>query len=364
MYTRSVFDGVVVLISGACYAVTSYLLAPGATALTATEVVSRTLMEQLPLAIVPAARGHHVYWTEARPLDGGAHLMVAQVEGSAARPAVTLNAPGTAAGEADAAPHGSGSVVAWAEYPHGQLPGFVKVARVDANGAVSPPLTVGELLYLQDVAVTSDGDRIWVFTAEHATYAWIVDLWRAEVRADGTVARERVLANVDGFYLDAAMTPAGPAVTWTDDDGDSYDTRLLMVVDEAGRRTFRVPASLTLQRMAGGPAPMILRLATPALHAFFPATGVDVLVDAEAGRFVNATPRADGSFDVASGDGTRIRTFHVTPQGTVTPREELCVAEDVFELSMRAGTVDAWLTQRDGGVFLAKRGPARRRAVR
>jgi hypothetical protein len=59
-----------------------------------------------------------------------------------------------------------------------------------------------------------------------------------------------------------------------------------------------------------------------------------------------------------------IRLFHVTPQGLVTPREELCFTASAAALSMRAGTVDALLTTRGGGLFVAQRVPSRRRAVR
>lgn len=41
-----------------------------------------------------------------------------------------------------------------------------------------------------------------------------------------------------------------------------------------------------------------------------------------------------------------------------------CVTPGVAAFSMRAGTVDALLTTRDGGLFVAQRPPARRRAVR
>jgi hypothetical protein len=358
-------EGVVALLSGSCFSVQSYFLAPGAIALEPVETVSRIRIGQSPRAIVPTARGHHAYWSDTRPLEGGTQLFVTHVEGASARPPVRLNAPGSGVGEADAAPFGSGSVVAFAEYPNGSLPGFLKLARVDANGVVSPPLTVGELHYLQGVAVTARGDEITVFSVEHATYASIADLWRSDIRPDGSVTREQLAASIDGFYVDAAMTPAGPVVIWADNLGDSRDTRLLNIRDAGRMRVFPMPAVLDLHRAVDGTSPMILRLVRTALYAFFPDTGAEALVaeDVGYGTPVNATPRADGTFDVAVGVSS-IRQFNVTPQGLVAPREELCFATPPAAFSMRAGIVDALLTTRDGGVFVARRPPNRHRAVR
>jgi hypothetical protein len=230
---------------------------------------------------------------------------------------------------------------------------------------VSPPLTIGELHFLQGVAVTARGDEITVFSVEHATYAWIVDLWRSDIHPDGSVTREQLAASIDGFYVDAAMTPEGPVVIWADNLGDSRDTRLLNIRDAGRTRVFPMPAVLDLHRVVDGTSPMILRLVRTSLYAFFPDTGAEALVaeDVGYGTPVNATPRADGTFDVAVGSSA-IRLFHVTPQGLVTPREELCFTAGAAALSMRAGTVDALLTTSGGGVFVAKPPPARRRAVR
>jgi hypothetical protein len=107
------------------------------------------------------------------------------------------------------------------------------------------------------------------------------------------------------------------------------------------------------------------------VHALFPRTGVDVLA-AGAGEAgigpMSAVQLSDGSFNVGVAPydpaPAQVTVVNVTPAGVVTPREELCFAVPAWLLSMRGATVDAVVTRAGGGVFVAKRPPPRRRAVR
>lgn len=356
-------EGVVALLSGTCGSVASYFVAPGADELALSDYPARVYATQSDVALVPTARGHHVYWMEERPLDHGWHLFVARVDGHTVSPAVKVNAPGTGASAVDAAPSGGGSVVAWSEHPQ-SFSGVVKVARVEADGVMSEPVTITSFYVLRQLAVTSRGDHHWVFTAEQATETSETDLWSTEVRPDGTIVRTLLRANA-GQLLDAAMTPEGPIVTWLDTNNLSREAWTLHV----GDRLFPIATDLT--RLAVYDGGLVVRVHDRrTVRALFPATGVEATItDSRDVRLVDATPRADGSFDVVVDEsdnlGTRLRTYHVSRTGVVTRREEICLDEVVFALSMRAGSVDAVLTWRDHALHVEKLGaPPRRRAVR
>jgi hypothetical protein len=358
-------EGVIALASGSCSTVISLLLANGSLSLAPVEVVARATVPQTPHAIVPTARGQHVIWSEARPIEKGARLFVTPFDGNRARDPVELSDEGSI-GEVDAAPLGAGSVVVWSEYANGMLPAVVKLARVDGSGAASPAVTIADPWYLGAVAVTIRGQAITVFTLEHATYAWIADLWRTDIAADGTMTRSMVVADIDGIRLDAATTAAGPVASWYDHDPPTNTLRL-EVRDPAGSRVFPLPLEVALHRIVGGDEQtMVLWAASSDLHALFPETGLEVVVASPAGFHVEAQAGLGGAFDIAvaeSGNETRIRLVNVTTTGVVTPRGEVCFSASATHLAMRGGTVDAILTTEDGRLSLARRPPARRRAT-
>ncbi|HEX6097078.1 MAG TPA: hypothetical protein VF432_12190 [Thermoanaerobaculia bacterium] len=363
-------EGAVALVSGPCHSVTSRFLPRGAAAFAEPEVVSRATVGQTPHAIVPTPRGHHVVWSEPRPVESGAHLFITQVEGFQARPPVVLS---TALGvrAVAAAPLAGGSVIVWADRAGGLPPEVVKYARVDAGGQLrGAPAEIASAWFIQEMAVAARGEEIVVFTVEHATYAWIGDLWRTTIDASGAVTRELLAADVDGWALDAAQTSEGIVASWYDYVGDA-DSLRLTVRDPGATRTFSLPLPLQSVALIGGTTPLVLWRKASDTHALFPRSGVDVVAAAggEHGIGVmDAAQQSDGSFNVAVAPydptAAHVRIVNVMPAGVVTPREELCFGVPASLLSMRGETVDAIVTRLNGGVFVAKRPPPRRRAMR
>lgn len=366
-------EGVVALISGTCSSVTSRHLPHGGTAFEEPEVVSRTTAGQRPHAIVATPRGHHVFWSEDRPAERGARLFVTQVEGYRARPPVELSGTISPFAAVAAAPLGDGSVVAWVELTNGQLPVTVKYARVDAEGRLrGAPVQIGAAHYVLYLAVAARGEEIVVLTNEHATYAWINDLWQTTIDARGVVTRVQLEQDVDGWALSAAAMPEGIAASWYDYVGTpGNDAMRLTVRDTTATRAFPMAYELRDQRLIGGTTPLVLWRAGAEVHALFPRSGVDVIaVEGQLARWMDGVQQSDGSFEVAvlaeyDETATRVHRVNVTQAGVVTPREEVCFAIPGWLISMRDAAVDAVVT-RDaaGGVFLAKRPPPRRRAVR
>lgn len=360
-------EGVVALLSDTCASVTSRFLPNGATAFAAGESVSRVAAPQIPHALVQTPGGHHLVWSEPRPVEQGSRLYVTPVDGFAARPPVELSAAFGA--PAAAAPLAGGSVVVWADSTAGSAPSVLKYARVDAAGQLrGAPAALATTWFVFEIAVAARGEEIAVFTLEHETYAWIGDLWKTTIAADGAVTREKLAADVDGWSLDATLTPEGVVASWYDYAGG--DSLLLTVRDPGGTRTFPLPMPLQAVTLTGGTTPLVLWRRAD-VHALFPRTGADAFAVKEGEHGIGvmeATQQPDGSFNVATAPydpaPAQITIVNVTPAGVVTPREELCFSVPASLLSMRGPTVDAIVTRVNGGVFLAKRTPPRRRAVR
>ena len=362
-------EGVVVLVASTCFSTASRFLPHGATQFAQPEVVSRATVEQRPQAIVPTPRGHHVIWSEPHPVESSSHLYVTQVEGFQARPPVKLS---TAFGsDVSAAPLGDGSVVVWAEYSGGQAPAVLKYARIDADGQLrGAPAEIGATWFVLGTAVAARGEEIVVFSLEHASYAWIGDLWRMTIDASGAVKREQLRADIDGWALDAALASDAITASWYDYAGDQ-DTLRLTVLDPTANRAFPLPSPLQSVALIGGTMPLVLWHKTGDVHALFPRTGVDVVAvpGNEAGNGVmDAVQQSDGSFNVAvapyAPKQAQIRIANVTPAGVVTPREEVCFDVPAWLLSMRGATIGAVVTQVGGGAFVARHPPPRRRAMR
>jgi hypothetical protein len=156
------------------------------------------------------------------------------------------------------------------------------------------------------------------------------------------------------------MTRNGPAAVWID---RANGAATLTVLDANGIRTFPISYSAGIADVVAGDTMMILWTDTAELHAFFPDTAADVLVTINAGFSVAAEPRADGTFDVAIGR-SEVQIFNVTPQGAVSQREDVCLANFAIYFTLRGGTVDATLNSDSGALFVTTRAASRRRALR
>ncbi|HUR83048.1 MAG TPA: hypothetical protein VM733_19980, partial [Thermoanaerobaculia bacterium] len=348
-------EGVVSLIGERCGAVASFIIEPGSNALQPTELVSRDVAPQWSRALVPTARGRDVYWEEPHPYERADQLFVTHLEGSAAHAPIALSTPGAALGMLDAAPDGSGSAVVWTEHANGDfLHGSVHLARIDSSGRATPPLTLSETGLISDVAVASDGNAVTVFSIENAA------LWKTEVRGSA-ITRELSLPDAHASLVDAVMTADGPAAVWIDRSGGSA----LLTMRDAGRtRSFAISYSAFVRDVVAGDTVMVVWMDTADLHAFFPDTGVDVLVTINAGFGVAAEPRPDGTFDVAIGRND-VQVFNVTPRGAVSQREDVCLDTFAIEFTLRGGTVHATLTSaNDSALFVILRAPSRRHAAR
>lgn len=363
-------EGVVALVSGPCFAAASRLLPRGASVFETPDVVSRAVVSQRVDALVATSRGHHVFWREDRPIVAGARLLATHVEGSAARPPVILSETMSGVDDVAAAAVGAGSAVAWVEYVEEEEPprSVLKLARFDAGGRLlAPPVQIARTWWFHDMAMTAQGETITIVSSEREDYGYIVDVWKTTVARDGTVTRERLALNVDGWSPGAAVTPDAVVASWYDYAGDRDVLRLTVHDDAAGTRHFPV-TGVRMQRLFGGATPLVLWHGAEDVHALFPEWSVDVIAGSP-GPYVTlqAAPQPDGSFHVAWAPLFRtpatITIVNVTPTGVVTPREELCFAAEIYEMTMRGGTVDAFLTGSGGAAFVAKRPPPRRRAA-
>lgn len=362
-------DGVVALTSGACFAAVSRFLPQGASTFEAPDAVSRAAATQQAAELVATSRGHHVFWREPRPVISGARVLAAHVEGSAARPPVVLSDVASIIDDVAATAVGAGSAVAWVEYLTEQPRAVLKLARLDAEGRLlGAPVPIARASSFHDFAMTAQGETITVVSVERETFAYVVDVWKTTVVRDGAVTRERLAPNVDGWSPSAAVTRNGVVASWYDYVEDR-DVLRLTVHHPAGTRTFPV-IGVNRQQLFGGATPLILWHGRDDVHALFPESSVDVIAGSPeplSSVTMHAEPQPDGSFQVAWAPWSRLRTtitiVNVTPAGVVTPREELCFAAAVDRMTVRGGTVDAFITHSDGAAFVARRPPPRRRAA-
>ncbi|HVE73380.1 MAG TPA: hypothetical protein VNI54_18570 [Thermoanaerobaculia bacterium] len=364
-------DGVVALISGACFRVNTHFLAPGANRLEAHDTLSRATALQEPQAFVATGRGHHVFWSEERPSTGNSRLYVTSIEGRAAHPPVVLSDLSTSIAPVAAAPLDSGSVVAWVEYVKGQAPATLKLARLDADGNVlGTPVTLATTGFIFDMDIVARGEEVIVVTDEHASFAWQGVYWKTTVAADGTVRREQLGDSSASAALSVAQARDRVFVSWYEYHAES-NSRRLIVRDDEQTRVFPTPLGIDGQFLFGGDAPMVLWSGAEGIHALFPESSVDVVVgqfDTHGPSTMEASLQPDGSFHIAwttnTGGPANIHTVNVTPNGIVTPVGDMCFDAPATHLSMRGKAVDAVLTRDGAGALhVVRRAPTRRRVA-
>jgi hypothetical protein len=355
----STSGGMLALLSRGCGVVETARLEGNA--LVSIEVVSREVTNQVPLALDTTPRGNAVVWSEAVPTEKASRVYASHVTGNDVSAPALLSTPGALVFDAKL----EWPTVVWAEYPHDTLPGTVRAARLGDDGKVLWNIEIASATFFVGIAVSGND----IYTAERSPDLSFADVYRTQISNEGSIVSRTLLrAHFDPLALQAA-----PGVlAWFEAVPGSVS--LLAREDDGEQHVLPVPFSFALHDTVTSATPMVLwseREEAPRVHAWFPQSGADVLVDSQAFGlgFAVAEPGANGTFDVAVArwplnTNTLIDVVNVSASGTITPRQEVCFPWfHPSQIALRNGLVDAVTTSDMHQVVVVRQRPSRRRSL-
>ena len=313
--------GTIILLRGPCSSISSTFLPRGATRGTSPRDVStEAIPKQVPV-IVSTRSGFQVTWGESLIPDVRCGSISRLMTKSIGRDPIRLSSDGASFGDYAMERVGDTTFVIWDEYAGGMLPGVLRVARLDADGALlsNEVLATGRFFFGLQSAVR--GSELVVAWQQERESIFQFDVYVATLSESKMVSEP----SDDPLWMILAAGETQTLVAWLN---HAFE---IVSIDRAGQRHVMPLPTNTRSFIAAGVSgddAIIIARADEGLIAIDPFRGVSKSLGRGGNPTGRVVPDSDGwTFFFADGEEeSAVNAMHINRDLTPGPeRPSFCV---------------------------------------